>query len=40
MSAAGQTLQTLRVQADGSGLVTVPKFQVTQRDGNRLVLTR
>jgi hypothetical protein len=29
----------VRVQADRSGLVTVPQFQVTQRDGNRLTLT-
>jgi len=37
---AGKTIQSVPVTADPLGLVTVPGFQVTHREGNRLVLVR
>ena len=40
VDAAGQTIQSVRVTADRFGLVTVPKFQLTQCKGNRLILSK
>ena len=38
--AAGKTIQSLHLEADEHGRVTFPGFQLTERQGNRLVLTR
>jgi len=40
IDAAGTTRQSLRLEADRSGRVTFPGFELTQRQGNRLILTR
>jgi len=40
LDGAGREIQSLRLTADRFGLVTVPQFRVTQREGNRLVLSR
>lgn len=40
IDATGKTLQTLRLAADPGGRLTFPGFEVTSREGNRLVLSR
>lgn len=37
---AGKTIQSVQVTTDRLGLVTFPRFQLTHREGNRLVLAR
>ena len=40
IDAAGKSIQSMQVTADRFGLVTFPKFRLTQREGNRLVLMK
>jgi hypothetical protein len=37
---AGKEIQRLKLKADKFGLITFPKFQLTQSKGNRLILTK
>ena len=40
VDAEGRTIQTMQLQADRFGLITFPAFRLTQREGNRLILTK
>jgi hypothetical protein len=40
LDAGGQEIRAQRLTADGFGLVTFPQFRLTQREGQRLVLSR